>query len=185
MGDRPMTMKQRRFLDEYLIDLNGKEAAIRAGYARNGAAVRAYKLLKLPQIQEGLRADVAASARRTGISLDRVLKQYARLAFSDMRRFSDWGPDDVKLRSHHRLTEDDTAAIAEVWSATARGGPRLKLHDKRPALDALARHLGMFAGRGPGAAPLYDSRAKRDARAVLRERIDEIVQAREAAKKGP
>ncbi len=43
-----MTQRQRRFIDEYLVDLNGTQAAIRAGYSPKSAAVTAAKNLRNP-----------------------------------------------------------------------------------------------------------------------------------------
>lgn len=44
--------RQQQFIEEYLIDFNGTQAAIRAGYAENGASVTAHHLLRNPKIRE-------------------------------------------------------------------------------------------------------------------------------------
>ena len=75
-----------------------------------------------------------------------MLKEYARIAFADLRRVADWGPNGFVLKTPEALAEADAAAISEITTAGARGCQfRVKLHDKNAALDALARHLGMFA----------------------------------------
>jgi hypothetical protein len=90
--------------------------------------------------------EVEARAARLGITPDRVLREYARIAFSDMSRIVGW---DDKGKMHAKpstgLSEDDAPAIAEiVASASTANVYRIKLHDKKPVLDALARHLGLF-----------------------------------------
>jgi hypothetical protein len=90
--------------------------------------------------------DVEARAARLGITAERVLQEYARLAFSDMSRIVEW--DDagkMQAKPSTGLSEDDAPAIAEiVASASTNYVYRIKLHDKKPVLDALARHLGLL-----------------------------------------
>ena len=129
-------------------------------------------------------AAIAARTRRTQVTADRVIEEYARLAFTDMRRFSEWGPEGVTLRPHTVLSEEDAAAIVELTPVGAKGRARIKLHDKRPALDALARHVGLF-GHGRGQHPVVmDIRtdAQRRAREALKERIEKILAARQDEK---
>jgi phage terminase small subunit len=84
----PLTPRRRLFVEQYLIDLNGKEAAIRAGYSRSRAASRGYALLRLPEIRALIAEAMAQRAARTPITPERVLEEYARIAFSDWRRFA-------------------------------------------------------------------------------------------------
>jgi phage terminase small subunit len=90
--------------------------------------------------------DIEARAARLGITAERVLQEYARIAFSDMSRIVEW--DDtgkMQAKPSTALSEDDAPAIAEiVASASSRNVYRIKLHDKKPVLDALARHLGLL-----------------------------------------
>ncbi len=68
-----MTAKQERFVAEYLIDLNAKQAAIRAGYAEKGAAVEGSRLLATPKVATAVAAAQAARAERTEITQDFVV----------------------------------------------------------------------------------------------------------------
>ena len=139
----PLQPRQLFFVEEYLIDLNGKEAAIRAGYAPEAAAVRAAKLLRRPKVREAVAAAMAARAERCafvagGITAERVIAEYARIAFSDWRRFADWGPKRARFTAMRALSEDDRAAVAEV--VEGQGGlRRVKLFDKQAALSSLSR----------------------------------------------
>jgi phage terminase small subunit len=69
-----LTPKQRRFVDEYLIDLNGTQAAIRTGYAPHSAAITASKLLTIPKIASAVALAGEKRSERTQIDADYVLK---------------------------------------------------------------------------------------------------------------
>ena len=84
----------------------------------------------------------------------------ARLGFADPRQVVEWGPDGVRLRPSCDLTDDAAACIAEITESIVGDNRNLKVkfHDKRGALDSLAKHLGMFVERkevsGPGGGPI-------------------------------
>ena len=68
-----MTPKQQRFVEEYLIDLNATQAAIRAGYSQNGAKQCASRLLTNVDIAAGIAEGQHAAAQRTEYSVDSVM----------------------------------------------------------------------------------------------------------------
>jgi phage terminase small subunit len=83
--------------------------------------------------------EVAARAERLGITPERVLEEYARIAFTSLHDIVEWDDKGMKLKDGA-----DTAAIVEIVAAAGSGRPyRIKLHDKRPFLEAIERHLGM------------------------------------------
>ncbi len=138
----PLNPRQRRFVEEYLIDLDGKRAAIRAGYSpRMNCAP--HKLLRNPEIARAIGREMAARAKRTGITRERVLEEYARIAFADMRALAEWGPQGGAVLDADGLSDDALAAIAFVAEEIGEGGPliRLERFDKLKALEALARLL--------------------------------------------
>jgi len=138
--------RQQRFVDEYLIDLNATQAAIRAGYSPNGAKVQAVRLLSNANVAAQIERRKAKSANKLEITRERVLKELARIAFSDLRRVVDFGPDGVKLREGSELSDDDAVAIESVGQSFNQYGPtvKIKLHSKTDALEKLAKHLGLF-----------------------------------------
>ena len=148
-----MTPKQSRFVDEYLVDLNGARAARRAGYSERSAASQAYELLRNKTVAAAIVKAQAERAARTGITSDRVVIELAKVAFGDPRRLLSWGPGGVVLRESDELTEAEAALVSEVAETrTSTGGTRrVKLHCKLTALTALGRHLGLFASGGPKA----------------------------------
>jgi phage terminase small subunit len=142
-----MTPKQERFVEEYLIDLNATQAAIRAGYsAKTAAEIGRQNLIKLEE-----KIAVAKSLRsfRTQVTADRVLQELARIAFVDLRKVFRWGPDGVTLLPSDDLTEDEAAIIAEVSETTSESGGSIKgkRFDKLKALELLGKHLGLFLDR--------------------------------------
>jgi hypothetical protein len=75
--------KQARFVEEYLVDLNGTQAAIRAGYARSGAQQEATRLLTNPDIHEAITEARSRLSQRTEITQDEVMAEFAKIGFAD------------------------------------------------------------------------------------------------------
>ena len=82
-----MTKKQKRFVEEYLIDLNATQAAIRAGYSPATAKEIGCENLTKPNISEAIAKAMAERSRRTGVNQDRVLQELAKIAFAKITRF--------------------------------------------------------------------------------------------------
>lgn len=158
-----MTDKQIKFCEEYLIDLNATQAAIRAGYSNKTANEQGSRLLANVSIRARIDAAIAQQSRRTGVNADRVVKELARIGFVNV-------PDVIntdKVTVKKGASEDDTAAIASVrmkvsdseqGSSTER---EIKFHDKTKALELLGRHLGMFNDKlnitGEGVVQIVDN----------------------------
>ena len=149
-----LTARQARFVNEYLIDLNGTQAVIRAGYRTRSPEVHASRLLARPLVAKAITAAQAARAKRTEITADRVIHELARIAFADVRDVVQWGKHLVTLRPSSELTAEQAASIATIEAdvtARANGTPQLKIrvrmHDKAQALQTLARHFGLLLDR--------------------------------------
>lgn len=144
--------KAKRFADEYLVDCNATRAYIAAGYKAKdnaSAATLASRLLKNDQVAAYIKARQVQLAAKLGITQERVLAEYAKIAFSDMRKFVEWGPTGIKLLDSKELADGEAVVVAEVSETTsAQGGSlKFKLHDKKGALDSLAKHLGLLVER--------------------------------------
>ncbi len=141
-----MNPRQRRFVEEYLVDLNATRAAKRAGYSARSARVTGYKLLQNPAVAAAVAKAQDKRTARTRVSADKVVTELAKVAFGDPRRLLSWGPSGVVLRDSSELTEAEAALVSEVSETrTAAGGTRkVKLHCKLAALNALGKHLGLF-----------------------------------------
>jgi hypothetical protein len=88
--------------------------------------------------------EIAARAERLGITPERVLLEYGHIAFADLNHIIEWDDDGWRLKNPDGMTHADRAAIAEIIPGTDPKHPRVKLYDRKAALDAIARHLGMF-----------------------------------------
>jgi phage terminase small subunit len=166
------TAKQARFVEEYLIDLNATQAAIRAGYSAKTAGQIGEQNLRKLEIASAISDAQAQRSKRTEITADQVLRELARVGFANLSDVTDWGVKEVafgydgdgkKLRpeeigdaamvryvdapfvtpvNRDDLSEASRAAVSEV--ALGRDGFKIKMHDKNGALLQLGRHLGMF-----------------------------------------
>lgn len=171
----PMALndKQQRFVEEYLIDLNATQAAIRAGYSAKTAGSQGFDLLQKPEIQMALSKSMKEREERTKITQDMVLMELAKIGFSDIRKVVKWGNTELRstedesgelVEAYHGLRlvasdeiDDSTAAaISEI--SEGREGLKVKFHDKRASLVDIGRHLGMFKDKveltGPDGGPV-------------------------------
>lgn len=138
-----LTVKQQRFVDEYLIDLNATQAAIRAGYSTDTAQEQGSRLLSNVMVKKEIDKAMAERSRRTGVNADRVVRELAKIAFVNAVDVIDHETATVKADA----SPDDTAAIQSVKVKTfgEDGLEReIKMADKLKALELLGKHLGMF-----------------------------------------
>jgi phage terminase small subunit len=146
MDENKLTDKQEEFCQQYLIDLNGTQAAIRAGYSADTAYSIASENMIKPKIQARLAELMEARRKRCQVSQDEVVLELKRIAFSDMRKIAKWDGDSVTLEASTSLSDDDGACVESVARTTTKDGGSIscKLHSKTKALELLARHLGML-----------------------------------------
>lgn len=141
-----MTKKQKLFVEEYLLDLNATQAAIRAGYSPETAGAIGAENLKKPQIQNAIARAMAERSRRTGVNAERVVLELAKIAFANAGDLID--AQDATVRDG--ASREDLAAIQsiKVKDMGDMGIEReVRLADKLKALELLGRHLGMFSDR--------------------------------------
>lgn len=138
-----LTVRETRFVQEYLVDLNAGAAAVRAGYARRGADVQGHWLLRRESVAAAIQARMRARQERLEIRADEVLRSLVSLVRSDIRDVTAWGKDGVSVHPSAGLTPEQAGAIAEV-SEGPQGRLRVKMYDKVAALTLLMRHLNMF-----------------------------------------
>lgn len=145
---RSLAPKQAKFVDEYLIDLNATQAAIRAGYSEKTARWIGGQLLAKTHVREAIERRMKDRQRRTEITQDRVLIEVARLAFLDIRKAFD---AEGNLKAIHDLDDDTAAAISgiEVLESVSENGSvtrikKIRLADKRASLELAGRHLQMW-----------------------------------------
>lgn len=141
-----LSKKRQRFCEEYLIDLNATQAAIRAGYSPKTANEQGARLLANVSIQKVIAKAIAERSKRTGINQDRVIQELARIAFVNPDNVINSKDASVK----EDASEDDLACIQSVKVKKTDGAKgksierEVRLNDKMKALELLGKHLGMF-----------------------------------------
>lgn len=181
-----LTPKQARFVQEYLVDLNATQAATRAGYSSRTAEQQGHQLLKVTSVAAAIEKAMARRSARTEITQDKVLRELAKIGFTDLSAVVSWGSKEIAvgyddegkqlppaqlgdavLVRHEfapfveavpseELADEARGAVAEV--SLTKDGIRIKMHDKRAALQDIGRHLGMFKDKvehsGPNGEPI-------------------------------
>ncbi|MCL1872974.1 MAG: terminase small subunit [Clostridiales bacterium] len=159
-----LTDKQKRFVLEYLVDLNATQAAIRAGYSAKTANRMGSENLSKPDIQVALQVRQAKLQSKLEITQERVLMELAAIAFANSSDFVRVITEELPVRVldpetaemvymmrkvQHVEIGDTTSLPAEKLAALAgikqgANGIEIKLHDKPKALEMLSRYLGLF-----------------------------------------
>lgn len=144
-----LTKKQKRFVEEYLVDLNATQAAIRAGYSTQTAYSIGDENLKKPEIKNAIEKALAERSRRTGVNADRVILELAKIAFINPTDVINM--DEATVRGE--ANREDTAAISsvKVKRIPTEDGDiverEVRTYDKIKALELLGKHLGMFTDK--------------------------------------
>lgn len=143
-----LTDKQQRFVDEYLIDLNATQAAIRAGYSTKTADQQGSRMLANVKVKQAVAEKQAQRSKRTGVNQDRVVLELAKVAFAKMTDIvdsngkikEDASPDDLACIESIKYKESDN----EYGGSVER---EVKIASKLKALELLGKHLGMWSDK--------------------------------------
>lgn len=144
------------FCRAYIIDFNGTNAAIAAGYSKKSAHVSSTRLLKNAKVKARLAELQKKQTDKLDITAERVLREIALLAYSNM-------DDYVRIEDGKRVldtsipTRDQMAAVVEITEDSTGGSgdgerravirTRFKLADKGLNLERLGRHLKLFTDK--------------------------------------
>lgn len=152
-----LSPKQQRFAEEYLVDLNATQAALRAGYSEKTASSQGQRLLTKVDVQASISKAREEISKRTEITQDAVLKELAKIGFANMQDYMKAGPDGDPYLDFSELTREQAAALIEVTVEDFKEGRgeaardvrrvKFKLADKKGALVDIGKHLGMFKER--------------------------------------
>lgn len=148
-----LTEKQKRFCEEYLIDLNATQAAIRAGYSSKTASRIAIELLNKTHVSDYLSRLMQQRSKRTEITADRVLAELAAIAFSDRTELAKVNSIGVvEFTPTDDLPDDVKKVIAGIEEG--KYGTKVTSYDKVKALELLGKHLGLFSSGSDNSAAL-------------------------------
>ena len=142
-----LTAKQKKFVEEYLIDLNATQASIRAGYSVDSAGSIGEENLRKPEIANAISVKMAQRSKRTGVNQDRVVEELAKMAFVNMGDLVDTDSGSIL----EDATQEDLASVESIKVKefpTKDGGKgvekEVKVASKLKALELLGKHLGMW-----------------------------------------
>jgi len=180
---RTLTPRERRFVDEYLIEPNVRQAYLRAGYNPN-ARRSSHRLMTIPAVREAIQEGQQRLAATFRVSAERVIAEYVRIAFASVRDYIAIDEHDGSVRLDlMKAPPENMAAISDFRfeqhdGKTAKGTHvqrvRIKLACKLHALDSLSRHLGLFASQPAGEGADGEAMG-RDLAAELREARDRVL----------
>lgn len=140
-----LTDKQKKFIDEYLVDLNATQAAIRAGYKEKAAYRTGAENLRKPQIQEEIQKRMEERQKRTEITQDMVLQELAAIAFARATDYVSVMGGMAQVKDTDQLSDSQIAAIAGIKET--QNGIEVKLGSKEKTLELLGKHLGMWSDK--------------------------------------
>ena len=160
-----LSYKQQRFIDEYMIDFNGTQAAIRAGYSPRTARHQAHQLVTDYRIQAELKARTAKLSEQASITVAEIVERLAAILRATMRDYLRMTAKGELALDFSRATPQQMAAVQHLEIDRAAGEDadgakkfRLRLYDKIAAADKLLRHLGAYRDRvelsGPEGGPV-------------------------------
>lgn len=127
-----LTDKQQRFVEEYLVDLNATQAAIRAGYSEDTARSIGSENLTKPDIADAIAAAMAERSERVQITADEVLRELVDVALGDVNELIEhrigccrfcWGREFRYQRTRNELVRAEVAHAAENEKAIKKGEP--------------------------------------------------------------
>lgn len=138
--------KQKRFVHEYLIDLNASAAALRAGYSKSKVQSRASQLLAMPGVKAYYLEKAKEIEAASAISAVQVIDEIAKIAFADIRKVIKWEDGKMIITDSEAVDEATGASIAEYSITHNKFGTiqRVKMHSKIQALDMLCRKFGIY-----------------------------------------
>lgn len=168
-----LTPRQKRFTEEYLIDLDAKDAVKRAGYSPKSAGQQASTLVINPKIQTQIAKNMEQRSIRTRITADRVLMELACIGLLNVAECFD---ADGNLKNIHDMSEDVQRALSGITLRREFKDDadkkkyreeiiHIKTVDKLKALELMGRHIGMFKREDSGLPNLEGMIAEARARA--------------------
>ncbi len=140
-NSKKLTLKQAKFVEEYLVDFNGTQAAIRAKYSPKTAYVIAQENLKKPAIIKEIQRKQEEIRANLEVTPEKVIAEFAKVAFHDVAGIYN---DDGSLKTIKEIDSNTRASITRLKANNKGRIISVRTYDKVKALESLAKHLGLF-----------------------------------------
>ncbi len=144
--------KHVAFAGFYAATFNREEAAIKAGYSPRSADKIATQLIANPAVRHLLAIEIRKRIEAAELNSQMILRELARIAFSDIRDVMSWGPSGgVKIKPSDELDEGVARAIESVSETVTKTDAgttirrEVKMHSKLNALEKLAKIFKMLS----------------------------------------
>jgi phage terminase small subunit len=157
--------RQERFVEEYLLDVNAKQAAIRAGYSPKTAEVQGSRLLSNAKVKRAIAARMAERSKRTEVTSDYVLSKIQ----GTIERCSQAEPV-LDRKGEPVMTQTPEGELAPAYTFNAAGVLK--------GCELLGRHLGMFTDK----LEVEDKRKKSPMMDMTEDEMFELLALRRAAR---
>ncbi|ODN40932.1 terminase small subunit [Piscirickettsia litoralis] len=141
-----LSPKKERFVEEYLIDLNATQAAIRAGYSEKTANKQGPKLL----VNVGIQEEIQKRQEKLKIKAEEkqldVIQSYVEIARTSITDVLSWKDSKITIKDSDCIPPEIARCISEITEEKSKFGSKLKIkmYDRKSSLDSLARHFGLF-----------------------------------------
>lgn len=143
MGEKKLTPKQQRFVEEYLVDLNASQAALRARYSERTAARIGQENLQKPVISLAIQERLREISGKVELTQERVLREVASISFSDIRQVFDGAGTLIRP---DQLPDVVAGAVASIEVIEREGETvyKYRLWNKGQALELAMKYLGIL-----------------------------------------
>ena len=176
-----LTEKQKRFVEEYLVDLNATDAARRAGYKDPNIG---RQLITKNNVSAEIQKRREELQKKLEIDQEAVLRELAAIGFANGTDFVSIEHGCVVIKDTRSVDPAKLPAVAAIKEGA--NGTEIKLHDKVRALELLGKYLGLFDGSGAAGAQKENNLFEAIATAAEEEiDPDEIPELQPAAEDGP
>ncbi|MEN6509301.1 MAG: terminase small subunit [Smithella sp.] len=182
---RKLTIRQKLFVREYLVDMNATKAYLRAGYrvSENVARRNGARMLTNADILANIHRYIGQRLSKLEITSETVLHEIAKMAFANMFDYITIQKDGTAYVDLSRITRDQATAIQELSLEEGTEGAgdgakpikkiKFKLSGKKENLELLGRYLKLFSDTTPA--------VSKDAKNLLNGVLLGKMTAREAA----
>lgn len=152
--NKRLTNRQKKFIKYYNAEANATKAAIKAGYSKRTAYSSGQRLLKNVEVKNALQKKSDKLEAELDISKDRIIREWALLAFSNIVDVVKASGDSVTLKNLNELPEEIQRTVQSV--SEGKFGISVKLHDKKAGLEALSKIKQLWVDRSQNTTVTYD-----------------------------